>query len=247
MTATVDPGEVGKMLHRKDPEVRLRDYEEALRFWVNYPDKRIKGIVFAENSGYPLIGLGPAIADAKVVGREVEVVQTNDNHIPPGFHYGYSEMRLIATAIGRSRLLAESDYFIKATGRLRFPGVSRLLDRLPDEFDFAVDARSGINIRGWKRAPFVSTVLMVFKTVFYKKHLSNAHESMVAGSSHIESIIYKTLLCHEGRSGAVLRWPVSVEPVGRAAHWNKRYDSFFGRGKSAFRSMCRLLAPNWWI
>src|SRR5579863_580894 len=53
MTACVDPRQGEYRLNRADPTVRLEDYKTALRFWLQFPDTRIRNILFIENSKYP--------------------------------------------------------------------------------------------------------------------------------------------------------------------------------------------------
>ena len=55
MTACIAPKPgVREMLCRADPSVRLKDYQRGLEFWLKLDEPRIGGVVFADNSGYPL-------------------------------------------------------------------------------------------------------------------------------------------------------------------------------------------------
>jgi len=58
MTASVTPKKgLREALRRSDPSQRLGEYQGALEFWLSLSEPRIKGIVFAENTGYPLDSL----------------------------------------------------------------------------------------------------------------------------------------------------------------------------------------------
>ena len=95
MTACIRPSEINIRKHaiwRNDPKIRLNDYKKALDYWLIYPDQRISGIVFVENSGYNLDDLRELVAHGNVYQRKVEFLQYEANEIPPVLHYGYSEV-----------------------------------------------------------------------------------------------------------------------------------------------------------
>jgi hypothetical protein len=246
MTATINPAAASICLHRSDPQQRLQDYSSGLKFWLDFPDDRITSVVFCEKSGHDLSDFAE-IVERCASTKSVELISTNDNIVPKGLHYGYAEARIIEHALENSSRLAAARYFIKATGRLTFPNVSRLLDRLGDDTLFAVDCRGS---RGFirKREPFVRTELMLFASDFYRRYLMGASAAMAEkGVSHIENHLYAELMKWYGHRGAVLRWTVNVDPRGHAAHWNKQYGSIDDRMKSAIRAITRVVCPNWWI
>jgi hypothetical protein len=142
LTATIAPkARIAAGLKRSDPKVRLRDYERALKFWLDLPEAPwMAGIVFAENSGHPLESL-KAVAATSPRGLPVEFLSYDEPEPPEGFSYGYSEFKLMRKAVQESPLIASHRYFIKATGRYLFPDVSKLVARLPKDFKIAVDAR----------------------------------------------------------------------------------------------------------
>ena len=54
LTSCINPANncQGKIpVKRSDPQIRLQDYCQALKFWFNYRDLRIKKIIFIDNSG----------------------------------------------------------------------------------------------------------------------------------------------------------------------------------------------------
>ena len=247
MTACIDPAAAEWRVHRADPLVRLNDYKSGLRFWLQLPDVRLRKIVFTENSGYDLHSLRDMVRDENPQGKDVEFLQTNDNYIPPGGHYGHPELLMIDGALARSELLRTSSHMIKASGRLTFPSVSKLIDRLSRDTLFAVDCRDSGRFRAQTLPQFVRTELMIFATNFYREHLVGAHLDLRPGKEHIENLFYERLIKFKGQKGAILRWPVSVDPAGYAAHWDKRYDSFKQRMLYKVRSVARVLFPQWWI
>lgn len=246
MTACIDPTAGWVPLHRKNPATRLRDYCEGMRFWLELNDPRITGLVFIDNSAHPLNTLRELAASTNPWSRQVEFLSIDDNHYPPDVHYGYAELGMIDAALTSSRLLCATSHFIKATGRLTFPDVGRLLDRIPTSCVFAVDSR---NTTLLTRHPqmFIATQLMVFAPDFYKEHLLGCKVELKKPLTHVEELVFRKLMPFKSRRGAILRWPVNVAPKGIAAHWDKNYSSPRQTLVNAVRAACRILLPNWWI
>ena len=102
------------VLQRSDPLVRLHDYKTALQYWLNYPDDRITGIVFIENSHFSLAELQQLAADSNSQQRSIEFLKCQPEEVPDGVHYGYSELQMIDEAFDRSLLIQDSDHVIKS-------------------------------------------------------------------------------------------------------------------------------------
>lgn len=248
MTACIDPQNGGNkgiaQVNRADPVLRLRDYEQALRFWLRYPDHRIDRILLIENTGYSLKSLQEIAAYENKLNKTVEFISLVCNECPPGIHYGYAELNMLDLGLAQSTLAQKSDYLIKVTGRLVFPTLTRLLDRLPDDYEFAVDFREQ---RIWKPYKFVTTQLMIFSRSFYTEKLMDIKSKLSPEMPLIENLLYFELLRYASTPGAILRWSVNVDPVGYAAHTNTSYQSLKRRFVSLGRSICRKLLPNWWV
>jgi hypothetical protein len=246
LTACIDPSTGRHRVHRSDPAVRLGDYADGLRFWLGLADPRLSRVLFLDNSGYPLDKLAEVAAGDNPHRKQVELISMRCNECPEGVSYGYSELAMLDEGLGRSELAKECTHLIKATGRLRFPKIRRLLDRLPADFEFAVDARDN----AWfVRSPqrFVTTQLMIFSRSFYEQHLRGIRDELSPEVPLIENLLFAKLMKYKGKAGAILRWPVSVDPVGRAAHWDKDYGSMKHRVRNLLRGVCRRVAPGWWV
>ena len=236
MTACVapPPGRV----YRQEPAVRLDDYLVALRFWLAHPDERIRRIVFADNSGWPLDAVRET-ADRNPYRRHVEIIQAGSNDIPDGVHYGYGELEILDALVDLG-LIGDST-FIKATGRLRFPAISKLLDRLPENLLFAVDCRRRQGVAT------ATTQLFVMRGGFYRDWLYGQKAEIVAGRwAGAEDAVYGVIAPFAGKPGAVLRWPVNCRPSGAAAHWEKSYDGCGQRLHQGVRALARVVTPGWW-
>jgi hypothetical protein len=249
MTACVDPSAGHYHIDRADPLLRLRDYQSALRFWLGYPDPRLDRILFIENSGYPLDTLRAIAENENPQGKQVEFVALDCNWYPPTNHYGYAEMRMLDLGLERSRLRQQTTHMIKVTGRLTFPGLSRLLDRLPQGFDFVADARRWRT--PWKKhtLPFVGTQLILFSHDFYARHLQTQYEDMAATNHWMESYFYQRLVSvGPGTEHArLLRFPRSADPVGQPAHRGRSYRHPTQRVVNLLRAGMRRIVPSWWL
>ena len=245
MTACIDPSQGWVKVPRCDPAVRLGDYRKGLSFWLGHPDPRLNDILFLENSGYPLDSLGELAGKENPHRKKVELLSFRCNEYPVGVHYGYAELALLDLGLAKSKLASECPYFIKATGRHTFPRISGLLDRLPEDYWFAVDCR---HHRGWGKLQRVATTqLMLFSSAFYREHMGDIkHLLGPPPMTHVENLFYRQLIPYRGDPRAILRWPVSVDPTGVSA-FGEDYGALSQRLKNWSRTVLRVLAPGWWI
>ncbi len=110
LTATVNPGATG-MVARRDPLVRLGDYESALSKWLSVsPPLRI---VFCENTGFDLARL-----QATAAASPVEFISFRGNDGAKQRGKGYSEIAILEHALAESRLISASEVVVKCSGRL---------------------------------------------------------------------------------------------------------------------------------
>jgi len=245
MTACIDPSQGWVKVPRGDPAVRLGDYQNALTFWLRHPDPRLRDILFLDNSGYPLDSLRELAGKENPYAKKLEFLSFRCNEYPIGVHYGYAELALLDLGLAQSQLAAECPNFIKATGRFTFPRVSRLLDRLPEDYWFAIDCRH--HRTEGKPHRVATTQLMCFATAFYREKLCDIKHLLEPPMlAHIESLFYQQLIPYRGDPRAILRWPVSVDPAGVSA-LGKNYGALGQRLKNRARMVLRVLAPGWWV
>jgi hypothetical protein len=242
-------------IDRADPAIRLLDYQQALRFWLSYPDPRTRRILFIENSGYPLDSLEAIAASENPLRKVTEFISLNCNWYPETSHYGYAEMRMLDLGLQQSRLRRETTHMIKITGRLTFPALSKLLDHVPASFDFVADARAWLT--PWKkhRVPFVGTQLILFSHDFYLSYLQTQYDRMAESYQPgrqrplLETFFYRALTEQPQSAGhpRLLRFPCSVDPLGQPAHRSRSYSHPAQRVTNAFRAGMRRIAPGWWL
>jgi len=250
LTSTITPAP-GVVLARMDPGVRRADYLQAFEFWLKHPDPRLQKILFIENSGADLCEFRKA---ARESGKDVEFISLPPNPPPAGMHYGYSELQMLDDALSASRLRKTTTHMIKATGRLVFPDLPKLLDRIPGNLKVAVDSRSRLPFRPSGNG-FVSLQLFVVRHDVYDEKLRASYVSLTDEEHypHVAEHLYFELLVEASREETsrdkeiLLRFPVNCEPVGFAGHSGKRYDRPSGLFIAQARAMCRLVAPNFWL
>jgi hypothetical protein len=246
LTACVDPTAGQFHVYRSEAGTRLGDYQAGLRFWLGVRDARIGNVVLVENSGYPLDSLREIVAEENPFRRDVEFLRAPTRSYPAHVNYGFAELDMLETVVHDSAVLASSTYFIKANGRLRFPNISRLLDRLPENYLFAVDSRRGYLHAGHDQ-PYVTTQLMLFSTTFYRANVLGRGATLMNETGHLEAFFYNALGPFQDTPGAILRWPINAPPVGYAAHWRKSYDSPRQRAMNLGRAVLRRVAPGVWL
>ena len=245
MTATVDPGPYADQITRSATDVRLQDYLAAMQFWASDPDPRIHGVVLCENSGSGEDALRAEAARLSTPTRPFEVITFQGNHKPAGVHYGYAELGSIDHACQNSRLLGECRFFVKVTGRFRFPGLGALLDTLSDDTQVAMDCRRAYRTEG--RGPLrARTQLIVFQRAFYKHTLMGTREQMPGNFVHIEEFLPHLLLPlhRSGVVGVNLRHAVECPPEGFGAYLDRAYGRPTERIRIFVRGVVRARTPR---
>lgn len=114
LTATVEVRGVVFMA-RQDPKVRLEDYKQALRLWLN--TRAAPPLIFCENSRYDLSEIEEIGKECNPYDNQVELLSFDDNNYPRGLGKGYGEIRTIAYALDHSRQIGRDTLVIKVTGR----------------------------------------------------------------------------------------------------------------------------------
>ena len=249
LTACIDPSVSNYKKHpnfRRDALTRLNDYKTALEYWLSYDNLNLVGIVFVENSGYDLTELEEIVATKNTNNISVEFLRQLAGPTPSGVHYGYSELEMIDFAFDHSDLIKKSNYIIKATGRLYFPKLKNLLNKINSNFKVAIDSRDYKFFKQEKHY-LVTTIFMVEKD-FYMQVLYDAKSKMTPANGHMEKIYFTILKpLYLPKGDVILRFPFSMNPVGIGAHFNVNYSSSKKIFESRVRDFFRVLLPDFWI
>jgi hypothetical protein len=229
-----------------DALVREGEYADTLRYLL-HAHPRIRRIVLAENSGWPLARLEDAAAD-NPWGTEVEILQLACNDFPGGLGKGYGEALLIDRALAASRLVGAASHVAKLTGRQRILNLTRLLEKTPRDLELLCDLRD----HGWYerlRLPaagrYCDTRFFVASRTFFDTHLRWLYrEAPGDGEFNLEAAYYGAVKAAEPAPGVICRFPVEPRYRGRAGHWHKDYGSSRARAKQAVRGAVRRLLPR---
>jgi hypothetical protein len=244
MTATIIPA-ANANVRRADPQVRLEDYKQALRYWLAYEHLCADSILFLENSGAGLEQLRAIASDENPRQKPIEFLSIPGNQIPAGSNYGYTEMELLDAGLARSELRRQTTHMVKVTGRLTFPALGKALDRTRKPFDLLVDCRKlGFPRRGFD----ANTQLWVCSHGFYDSVLRDSKREMNSTDVRLlEHLIYRIVAPFKGQPGMYLRFPCNVEPVGYSGFKSRSYNTLGTGVIRTIRAFLRVVAPQYWF
>jgi hypothetical protein len=234
-----------------DPRRREEEYAENLRYFLR-EHPRLRKLVFAENSGWPLDRLREIAATENPHGKEVELLQLSCNDFPGSYGKGYGEALLLDRALAASRLARETRWIAKMTGRQRVLNMTRLLERAPARFDLLCDLRDhglferfGIPAAGrWCDTRFFVFTLPFFDTCLRRLYTAprpDGQEYNLEGS-YYDAV--KALEADPRGFRIVARFPLEPRYRGHAGHWHKDYGSLRQRVKQSARAIARHLLPG---
>lgn len=157
LSATIKPKLEQPKLAVTNAEVRLAQYVTALQFYKQLLDKKvIDGIVFIDNSGFPMEAL-----KGDFTHEGIELISYDGLDYPSNYHRGYGEFKLIDYASANSRLLngmSEEDVVWKITGRYIISNLSMMIAFLPRKFDVYVNIRAqkwvDMEVMAWKKSGY---------------------------------------------------------------------------------------------
>ncbi|MEC5399290.1 hypothetical protein [Uliginosibacterium sp. H1] len=248
MTATVQPpsGMPGSV--RNDPQLRLREYLEAFRFYLTVDDALVDQIVIMENSDADLSPFARVAAEQGSTKR-LQLINTSSEY-PASKGKGYGEFRMVDE--GLSRLIASGAVQMdtpmwKLTGRLKLLNIAEMLATAPAGYGFYCDLRKvpliGERLGGndWMELRVFS-----FTPAAYDACLRGQY-----GKSYVLEKAFFTLLTGPeaagGKARVVPRFRRQPRLAGVSGHSNKSYEGLGYRAKNTLRSVARVLAPRLWL
>jgi hypothetical protein len=244
MTATVTPPAGVPALQRVDPADRLADYEVALRFYLGLPDDVIDRLVFAENSDSDIAALERA-AERHRGGKDVELLSFDGLDYPVEHGRAVGEVKLIDTALSRSRLLrdlGDHGVFWKVTGRLRFKNLPRLVAGAPAAprlyADFRRHPRPWVDLR-----VFASTPAAFRELILARVELLRQDEIDRSAYSAPEELLFADLLPEPGVTPRLRAEPV----IEGFSGFGEDYARGSRRLWTIARAGIRRVAPRLWL
>ena len=249
MTATIHPAATAGV-RRADPNARLEDYKDALRFWLRLAHPVAANILLLENSGADLTEFHTISRVENPLGKRVEILSIPGNVIPEGRNYGYTELKMLDDGLAQSRLRQQTTHMVKVTGRLTFPAVGRALDMAVRRNggqapELMIDCRKlGFPRRGHDCA----VQLWVCSHSFYDRVLCDSREEMNSTNLRLlEQLVYHKVVAEKGKPGVFLRFPCNVDPVGYSGFKGRSYQGQGAAVVSAVRAILRVIAPWYWF
>lgn len=245
LTATVTPPEGVPFLTRRDPEVRLADYREALELYLQLPERAIDRIVVADNSSSDLTVLQDAVGAADH-SKDVELLSFAGRDYPVEQGRSVGETYLIEDALERSRILSalgDDDLFWKVTGRLQIRNLDRLAQSTP-ACDLYIDIRR-YRIR-WVDTRVFAATRAGFRQAFLARIELLRHDLLPPGVVAPEQRLFDELL--ELRDEIRLEPRLRVEPhIAGSSGLGEDYRRPRRRVESSVRAVTRRVIPALWI
>lgn len=245
-TVQVNPGIAG--VTSADPRQREEEYAENLRYFLR-EHPRLRKLVFAESSGWPLDRLQVIVDRENPHRKTVELLQLACNDFPGSAGKGYGEAMILDRAVAASRLIPGVRWIVKMTGRQRVLNMTRLIERAPADFELLCDLRD----HGWferlgipAAGRYCDTRFFVVTPRFFDAHLRRLYlEPRPGGGEYnLEDSYYRAAKALEHQPGVVCRFPVEPRYRGPAGHWHKDYGSGRERLKQTLRAVGRQLFPG---
>lgn len=164
-----------RFLKLKDPEQRLQQYMESLRFYI--VRTKLSQIVLCDNSDYDF-SCADILALAERHGKKLEILRFTGNAkeiIAKG--KGYGEGEIIEYALSHSKLLRNAEYFVKVTGRLKVCNIDELVEKMDTSKVYINKEIRNFQRRG-KQTSKVSTVLYGIPKKTYITTLGDAYTNV---------------------------------------------------------------------
>ncbi len=254
LTATITPPASGVPgITRLDAGLRLRDYLEALEFYLRQPSDVIERILFADNSDSDVSAVRD-LADRLGQGKEVIVTSHQGLDYDPALGRGYGEMRLLDYLVNDFAPLAQlppETKVWKGTGRYMLMNIAACVRAAPAQYDLYCDLKNKPHHRFDMR--FFSFSLAGYRRIFTGKYHEMREERMTPDGPlfvalpevQMREFVDPFLAAHD--PAIIPRFRVEPYVEGVRAWDNVSYSKGKGMLKYALRVGTRKFAPRVWI
>ena len=186
MTATITPPDGVPFLARTDPQARLKDYEESLKFYTSLIGKGVDAIVFAENSNSDVSTLRTIVKQAGI-SHEVEFLVFYGLDYPPAHGRAYGEFKLIDYVMDHSQIIAhQTEAFIwKVTGRYLVRNLAQIVAHQPAHCDIYCNFRkipklwADMFLMGWTKLGYQKCLHGIYPRLKSSYETCNLHPEEV--------------------------------------------------------------------
>ena len=245
LTATITPPAGVPLLARTDPKARLQDYAKGLQFYLQFINKGIDAIVFAENSNSDVSTLKNIVTQSGLQDA-VEFLVFDGLDYPPSYGRAYGEFKLIDYAMAHSQTIKNhKDNLLvwKITGRYIIRNIAKIIARKPSNIDIYVNLRKFPIL-------WADMYLLVWTTKAYEAFFSKILTNMIADPSlkvQPEEVFIKLL--EQPLECLKVRKRFNVIPFidGARGSDNQNYSEGRNLRKYYIRSSINKLLPWLWI
>src|ERR1700677_691961 len=239
MTATITPHNA-RNLARTDPVARLKDYDDALGFYLDLIDRPLHGIILVENSDSDVTTLRRLVASRGLTDR-VEFLCNYGVHLYAEKGRAHGEFKLLDYAMTTSIMVIEAgvNHVVwKITGRYMVKNLASIIASAPRGFDAYVDMKD--HPRRW-----MDMRLMAWTSTGYDRIFRGVADDL---DSKTHEMHMRDYLPKRAR-GARLVSRFYKEPfIDGVRGWdNGNYSKGTELLKCYVRSVGRVLAPWYWI
>lgn len=214
ITATIDPKGMS-FTRRKNPKLRENDYIVALERLLSvcqYP------VVFYENSGSDTSRIEAVFKKFPQVPYEI-IEYPDGQNFPRHLGKGYGETLAIRNAINNSKLILDSKYVVKFTGRYIIENLKDILGDLEKEGDFMIASTFDRNIT------YTWSLFFVAKISFLEKYLLPLQDKINDSErKSMEAVLYDaiTMAMADGEQCIPIRRTAIL--TGISGTWNAKVN-----------------------
>ena len=240
VTSTISPDADVYLIARKDPQLRLNDYVEALPTYLNLIKARIiDNLVYADNSGFDLTPLR-TLAEQMGVADKCEFISFKSLADPEVSRY-FLEVDLIRYVILNSVFLKENTQYVwKVTGRYRVKNAASIIRESPSDGDVYVNCRN----HPYKTVDFY--FLRFNMAGFYK--LVSASLDDFKSRRNGEDILRERIDSGFAPDIKVIpRFNVTPQLLGTRGFDGARYGGLKYQAKQTIRRVLNRIFPNFWL
>lgn len=241
MTSTIKPAVDTFLLKVVDAETRLSQYKEALDVYLGMLGQGVfDGIVYMDNSGYPLEALEAQVAEWGLSDR-VEFLSYTQTLSTDNSRY-YLEMSLLDHAMDMSQVLKAHPQAViwKVTGRYIVSNADKIVGSWPAETDLYINLRN----HPYKTLDFY---FFGFRCGSYGDHIGRDRQDF-EGTRNGEDILREKL---DGGvfSGlrVVKRLRHTPRLLGVRGFDGARYGGWKDRTKYEIRRLANVVLPWLWV
>lgn len=246
MSATLVPPTAA--VARANPRDRLKDYLEALQYYLSLPQWAIDRILFVDNSDGDLEPLSDLVRHLPH-DKDVELISFAGNDHPYQRGKAYGEFKLLDYGLANTTLFRSDDIVWKTTGRLKFLNLPEMIERSRGlRFDVLCDLHNvpGVGSGAWHDYQHMDLRVFAFRVRAYDLMLRDIWRTREVGLDG--GFMYRHMRQHQCPGLRVIpRFPLQARLQGISGRHQRDYMSSSQRAKDAFRAVARRITPWLWL